>query len=144
MWGVTSCFFFSPGREDNRCANKINELSILTVIRNLKEGKMKKICLLLAVAFVCVTGFTALPGDSVAAATKTETVASQTLSGKVNINTADEAILSALPGIGPKTAVAIISYRTEHGKFQAIQDLQQVKGIGEKKFAKIEPYLEKI
>ncbi len=105
---------------------------------------MKKICLLLAVVFACVTGITALPGDSVAAATKTETVASETLSSKVNINTADEAILSALPGIGPKTAVAIISYRTENGKFQTTQDLQQVKGIGEKKYAKIEPYLEKI
>jgi competence protein ComEA len=105
---------------------------------------MKRICLLLTVVFACVTGFAVLPGDSAATATKTETSAIEALSGKVNINTADEAILSALPGIGPKTAVAIISYRTEHGKFQTTQDLQQVKGIGEKKFAKIEPYLEKI
>lgn len=105
---------------------------------------MKKLCLLVAVVFTFVAGFAVLPGDSVATTTTSETETSLPLSGKVNINTADEAILSTLPGIGEKTAAAITSYRKEHGNFKTIDDLEQVKGIGSKKMAKIRPLLEEI
>ncbi len=56
---------------------------------------------------------------------------------KVNINTADQAELSTLNGIGEKTAEKIISYRQEHGSFQTTEELMNVPGIGENKFAKI-------
>ena len=55
----------------------------------------------------------------------------------VDINTADAVALSELPGIGPKIAQQIISYRTDHGPFKAVQELENVDGIGTKKMAKL-------
>ena len=54
-------------------------------------------------------------------------------SGKVNINRATETELESLPGIGPSTANAIITYRKEHGSFGSIEDLLRVTGIGDAK-----------
>ncbi|MFA6414366.1 MAG: helix-hairpin-helix domain-containing protein [Candidatus Paceibacterota bacterium] len=48
----------------------------------------------------------------------------------ININTADAALLDTLPGIGPTKATAIIDYRTQHGPFARIEDIQNVSGIG--------------
>jgi competence protein ComEA len=56
---------------------------------------------------------------------------------KVNINTASLDELTSLPGIGPKTAEKIVAWRQENGKFQKPEDLMAVKGIGEKKFARL-------
>jgi competence protein ComEA len=53
----------------------------------------------------------------------------------VDINTASIEELDTLPGIGPKTAWAIIEYRETHGKFTSPEDLLQVHGIGPKKLA---------
>lgn len=52
--------------------------------------------------------------------------------GLVNINTATQAELESLPGIGPSKAAAIIAYRQEHGPFARPEDLQDVSGIGPK------------
>jgi len=52
------------------------------------------------------------------------------LSLKVNINTADQAALEALPGIGPELAQRILDYRQAHGPFVQIEDLLNVTGIG--------------
>lgn len=54
----------------------------------------------------------------------------------VNVNTATEAELVAIKGIGEGTADAIIKYREENGPFKNLDDLINVKGIGEKKVAK--------
>ena len=51
-------------------------------------------------------------------------------SNLININT--------LPGIGPATAQKIIDYRQEHGNFSSIEDIKNVKGIGEAKFSKMQ------
>lgn len=53
---------------------------------------------------------------------------------KVNINTASESELDSLPGIGEVTAKKIIDYRNENGKFSTIEDIKNVKGIGDNKF----------
>lgn len=55
----------------------------------------------------------------------------------VNINTANAIELSKLPGIGNSTALKIINYRNENGKFNTIDDIKNVSGIGENKFNKI-------
>ena len=55
----------------------------------------------------------------------------------ININTAPREVLVGLDGIGDKMAQRIITYRTEHGPFETIQDIMKVNGIGDKKFEKI-------
>lgn len=53
---------------------------------------------------------------------------------KININTATDLELQALPGIGEKKALQIINYRKENGSFSAIEELMEVSGIGQKTF----------
>lgn len=61
--------------------------------------------------------------------------------GVVNINTADATQLSMLPRVGLKAAQRIVDYRHEHGQFKKTSDLMQVKGFGERSFARISNYL---
>ena len=56
---------------------------------------------------------------------------------KVNINTANQSELDSLPGIGPSIAQKIIDYREENGNFKNIEELQNVKGIGDAKYEEI-------
>ena len=58
----------------------------------------------------------------------------------MNINTANQNELDSLPGIGPSIAERIIEYRQENGNFSKIEDLQNVKGIGDAKFQDIKEY----
>ena len=58
---------------------------------------------------------------------------SAAFAGKININNASaEQIASAMTGIGESKAKAIVDYRSSHGKFKSIQDLENVDGIGSK------------
>ena len=59
-------------------------------------------------------------------------------SGPVNLNTATEAELEALPGIGPATAKAIVVHRRDKGPFARVDDLLNVPGIGPSKLAALE------
>ena len=60
---------------------------------------------------------------------------------KVNINEAKQEDFEQLPGIGPSIAKKIIEYREQNGKFTSIDELQEVKGIGEAKFENIKEYI---
>lgn len=59
----------------------------------------------------------------------------------ININTADKALLTKLPGIGEIMADRIISHRTEYGPFQSCEELLNVSGIGEKTLSEMLPYI---
>ena len=59
----------------------------------------------------------------------------------VNLNTATAEQLEALPGVGPKTAARIIEYRQKNSGFKKIEDLMNVRGIGEKTFLKMKDQL---
>ncbi len=60
--------------------------------------------------------------------------------GGIDINAASAQELARLPGIGPATAERIIEYRKLNGRFQTVDDLTKVKGIGAKKLEKLRPY----
>jgi competence protein ComEA len=62
-------------------------------------------------------------------------------SAPINLNTANQAQLESLPGIGPKAAQRILEYRQKNGNFKKTEDLMNVKGIGEKSFLKLKPLL---
>lgn len=59
----------------------------------------------------------------------------------ININKADVDMLMMLDGIGEVMAQRIIDYRTEHGAFESVEDLLEVKGIGEKTLEKMKPMI---
>ena len=67
---------------------------------------------------------------------------SEVVAQKVNLNHASAEQLVTLPGIGKKKAQAILNYRATEGNFMSIEDIQNVKGIGKKAFAKLETLIE--
>lgn len=60
----------------------------------------------------------------------------------ININTSTQTELEQLPGIGPSTALKIINYREENGKFKSIEDIKNVQGIGDSKYNNIKDMIE--
>lgn len=60
----------------------------------------------------------------------------------VNLNTATVTELMQLPRIGQKTAERIVAFRKQHGGFQRPEELMNVKGIGEKSYARLKPFLQ--
>ena len=59
----------------------------------------------------------------------------------VNLNTASQAQLETLPGVGAAAAKRILEYREKNGGFKKIEELMNVKGIGEKSFLKLKPMI---
>jgi competence protein ComEA len=76
-----------------------------------------------------------IASSAVAAASK------PTLSGVVNVNTATPEQLQLLPGIGEARATAIVSLRKQNGGFKSLDELLEVKGIGEVMLDRLRPFL---
>jgi len=85
----------------------------------------------------------ALPSTAAAAQTKASprVAAKPATSAIVNLNTASAVDLEALPGIGAKTAARILEYRQKNGPFKKIEELMNVRGVGEKNFLKLKPQI---
>ena len=59
--------------------------------------------------------------------------------GPVNLNTADEAALDTLPGVGPVMAQNILAWRETNGRFTSVEQLQEISGIGPSRYAQLAP-----
>jgi competence protein ComEA len=84
--------------------------------------------------------FLVTTGD-VVSAQKAAGKAAAAVPAVVNLNTATATQIATLPGIGDKAAQRIIEYREKNGGFKKIEELMNVKGIGEKSFLKLKPLI---
>ena len=60
---------------------------------------------------------------------------------RININTASAAELSELKGVGSAKSQAIVEYREKHGPFKKVEDLKEVRGIGDKLLENLRPHI---
>jgi competence protein ComEA len=95
-----------------------------------------------------IVGLAALLLAVAAAATLPSPAADGKATGKgsppaqaVDLNQAGEQELIAIPGIGPALAKRIVEFREANGPYRRIEDVMKVKGIGEKSFQKIKPFI---
>ena len=95
---------------------------------------MRSILTIAVVLFVLAAGVAPVSADTVLSP-----AASQSTAPALNLNTATQAELEKLPGVGPSTAKQIIEYRQKNNGFKKIEELMNIKGIGEKSFLKLKP-----
>jgi competence protein ComEA len=88
-------------------------------------------------AIVLVLGLVAATGAAAQEAPRSSAKASAPAGAPINLNTATVAQLETLPGIGKSTAERILEYRQKNGGFKKVEDLMNVRGIGEKSFLKM-------
>lgn len=105
----------------NICVNAVDALALfrlgnLYYVINTKGNAMKKLLLVLIACFA---------------------FASAAFAATVNLNTASQAELDTLNGVGPVKAKAIIDYRTKNGPFKSVDDLEKVSGFGKKTVDKL-------
>ena len=102
------------------------------------EGAMKRWLVVLVAVLtlhMAVSGVVRAQEASATQAGRTTPAAS------VNINAASAEQFEALPGIGAKMAARIVEYRQKNGPFKKVEEMMNVKGIGEQSFLKLKPYL---
>ena len=110
----------------------------------MKKARLDPLLLIAMIGFIVLLGIFVmrnLPGNPVQIDVLSTPALEATLpdeSGtavpeRININTATQAQLEALPGIGSAYAARIIAYREENGPFRTVGDLSRVEGIGEKR-----------
>lgn len=97
--------------------------------------------LFVIVAILAMAAMPAAAAQQKSPATKSARGASAAPATPVNINTASQEQLETLPGLGAKVAQRIVEYRQKNGNFKKVEDLMNVKGIGEKSFLKLKPML---
>ena len=121
----TPCYNLSKGFRFLGALVIVCWLAELASVERNHRGRMVMKAWILAAAL----GFSVLTGSAYAA------------DQKIDLNTATPAQLESVKGIGPKMAAEIIKYRTEHHGFKSIDELKEVRGVGDKTFNKLSPHL---
>ena len=103
-----------------------------------KMNVITSLCCLILMFVSLNTGFAA---EKTAADSVGQAVSGSLITGKIDINSADEEMLTTLPGVGPKTATRIFDYRKANGPFSSVDDLLNIKGIGPKVLDKLKPFI---
>ena len=93
----------------------------------------------IVIAALLVGALSAATSAAQDTARRTSAASSTSASAPVNLNTATAAQLETLPGIGKATAERILEYRQKNGSFKKVEDLMNVRGVGEKSFLKLKP-----
>ena len=107
--------------------------------QNLATGRFP--ALFFALSFTLIfwsAACTRLPRTYSSDTTRAETATSTTRPAAVNLNTASNAELERLPGVGPMLAERIITYRKENGSFRRAEHLMMVRGISDRKFRELQ------
>ena len=102
---------------------------------------MRALFMLLAIVAVVSAGTLPAAAQQAPPAKAAAAKPAATATAPVNINTATQAQLEGLPGVGAKAAERILEYRRKNGRFKKVEDLMNVKGFGEKTFLKLKPLL---
>ena len=92
----------------------------------------------LSFAFVILAAL-AVTAVRVEAQARASAPPSATAAAPLDLNTATVTQLEALPGVGPRTAQLIVEHRQKNGGFKKVEELMNIKGIGEKSFLKLKP-----
>ena len=96
---------------------------------DMKFSGIRKVCALI----LCV-GLLCSPMSATAQQAEANPAAKTANAAKVNLNSATAEQLTSLPGVGHATARLIIEYRERAGKFNRIEELMNIRGIGERRF----------
>ena len=88
-----------------------------------------------------LVGVATVPGVAASAAAAPAPPGTEPPAPLVSLNTADQAALETLPGVGPVTAQSILQWRAEHGSFTAVEELLDIPGIGEATLAELAPFV---
>lgn len=124
-------------KEDSRIADAIEAVGGLTQDADLTNINL---------AYILEDGekiYIPKKGEKIEETDSSVNTSSQTTSKlqKININKASQTELETIPGIGPSTALKIINYRKENGKFSTIEDIKNVSGIGDAKYESMKDYI---
>ncbi|MGW0660869.1 helix-hairpin-helix domain-containing protein [Streptodolium elevatio] len=108
------------------------DLAALNLARVLSDGEQVP---------VGVPGATAVPAPAGAPAASAagKGAANGAAAGVVDLNTATAEQLEGLPGIGPVMAASILDWRRAHGRFTSVEQLREIRGIGERRFEELRP-----
>jgi competence protein ComEA len=98
----------------------------------LRYSDQRTMAVVLAVSAVLLCGYTATD--------KQETIEAKPYKFRIDLNTATLGELQTLPGIGPALAESIVLYRDQHMPIRNIEEVLNVRGIGEKRYNAMKPY----